>query len=604
MNRLIPVVALILLLVVFTFTFGVACFPTLDADNAIQVIMIDHLKFPDDLYYMGQDRIGSIVPGIGWLFYQVGASAIWAVTFTQLFIFLVAGLVLSRLFKNPLIACLALVVMLFPVSEYESQVLSGHPYLGHVFILFLAIWFFKKYGLENPVWMIFAGMGVWASGIFAANIAAAGLIYLFSGHIRFKTIKYWKWVALAAVWAVPGLALLMWAKKTATTTDSNYTNSSFVDGEQLSGNLQTFFSDLWHFISFEHPDPRLSMAFWALLLLMAISVWVVIKNGIKSWSGFFLLSGFITIAAILLSEWAFRMGLPRRYFSIAYIQLIWGLMLAWDKAEASSLRKFAIITMAACVGFSASSGLLSRGEFWREVPDRLYANSARKLAASIKTEGILGNYWYVYLTEAFRPAELTSLVEINGINRDYAAMKKFVNLDTITIIKNSFLAELTDTVYDHGVVYIKSGATQKVDNVEFAEYYKTGPFKSAYSFTDLNINYGDKDTNERGQATIRFSPENFTGNNFAVYGPYLTLAEGTYRACFDIEAKGDIGPEAFLDIIKRGGQLKQVQLIDNPKNPCLEFTLEEPAIHIEMRVGYFGRGTIEFEKVHLEKVSE
>ncbi len=604
MNRVIPIIVLLLLLIVFTFTFGVAYFPTLDADNAVQVIMIDHLSFPSDLYYMGQDRIGSIVPGLGWIFYQFGATPIWAVTLTQVLIYLISGLILIRLFKNPLVACLALIIMLFPLSEYESQVLSGHPYLGHVLVLMLSIWAFKKYGLERPIWLLFIGIGMWASGIFAANIAAAGLIYLASGHLKLKDKKYWQWVLKSSLWALPGLALLILAKKTATTTDNNYTHSSFVNGEQLLANISTFFSDLWHFISFEHPDPWLSLAFWFLLLILAVSAPVIKRNGFVSWSSFFLLSGLITILAIILSEWAFKMGLPRRYFSIAYIQVIWGLMLAWDNAETFRFRKYGIALLIASAILTACSGLMSKGQFWREVPDRLYANSARKLAAAIKTEGILGSYWYVYLTEAFDPENITSVVEQNGINRDFAAMKRFVALDTITIIKNSYLAELTDTVVDHGTVFIKSGPTQKVDNVEFAEYYKPSPFKDFYLFSDLNINYGDIDTNKAGETVIRFTPENFTGNNFAAFGPYLSLPSGDYQVCFNLVARGDIGPEAFVDVYRRRHPVKRIQLLENKENPCFNFTLDEPAVHVEMRVGYFGRGEIEFKKIGLKKISQ
>lgn len=604
MNKALPTIVLLLLLVVFTFTFGVAYFPTLDADNAIQVIMIDHLKFPEDLYYMGQDRIGSIVPGIGWLFYQLGATSIWAVTLTQVLIYLISGLILIRIIKNPILACLALIIMLFPLSEFESQVLSGHPYLGHVLVLMLSIETFKKYGLQKPVWLVFLGVGVWASGIFAANIAAAGLIYLFSRHFKPKEKKYWIWAFKSSLWALPGLALLIVAKKTATTTDNNYTHSSFVNGEQLLANLNTFFKDLWHFLSFEHPDVWLSLAFWVLGILLLLSYSALKYNGLVSWSSFFLLSGVITIAAIILSEWAFKMGLPRRYFSIAYIQLLWGLILAWDNYPVNRFKKAAITILVASSLFTAGSGLISRGQFWREVPDRLYAASAKKLADAIQTEGILGNYWYVYLTEAFDPENITSVVEQNGINRDYAAMKRFVQLDTITILKNSFLPELTDTVVDHGTVFIKSGPTQQVDNVEFAEYYKPSPFEASYSFKDLSINYGDVFTDSTGKVIIRFTPENFTGNNFAAYGPYLSAAAGTYRVCFDLTVTGDIGPEAFADVYRRRHPVKRIQLIDNKQNPCFEFTLDEPAVHVEFRIGYYGRGVIEFEKVRLEKVSQ
>ena len=66
---------LILLLpawVIFYFTYGAVHFQGLSSDHAIHILMADGFSFPHDLYYWGQDRLGSIIPIVGWFFYQFG----------------------------------------------------------------------------------------------------------------------------------------------------------------------------------------------------------------------------------------------------------------------------------------------------------------------------------------------------------------------------------------------------------------------------------------------------------------------------------------------------------------------------------------------------
>lgn len=602
-NKFIVNLVQALLFVLFVFTFGVAFFPTLDADHAIQVIMIDHLSFPADLYYMGQDRIGSIIPGIAWPFYQIGFSALMATTIAQIIILGISANVLSKLFHQPVLAISASIVLLFPLSEFESQVLSGHPYLGHLLILFLGIYTLKKYGLQNPVVFLFVGLGMWASGIFAANIAAAGLLYLISGQIKLKDKSFWVSTLKGILWSIPGLALWYVAKATATTTDDSYTQSSFVDYNGLIENITVFAEHIYVFLDFQDPDQYMSWALWVLIVLALVSVPALLKKRLVSYSWFFILSGGITVLAILLSEWAHRMGLPIRYFSIAYIQILWGLLLAWDSNTAFVRIRKGILVLALINSLLVmASGLLTQDIFWRQVPGRLYASTAKELASKIETKGILGSYWYVYLIEAFKPEAIESLVREGEINRDFSAMKKFLEIDTVTIIRNSFVNELTPKIYDRGVWYQKIEPTQKVDFVEYAKYIRESNFLPIYKADQLISRYGEVVVDSLGEKLFRFTPENFEGNNWAVFGPYLTLGAGKYEACFNIETMGDIGMETFVDVQKRPNYIKRVSLKEVGDNPCIEFELTETASDVEFRLGYYGMGQVDFKSVELRKI--
>lgn len=594
---------LFVLLAFFTFTYGVVFFPTLDADNAIQVIMIDHLKFPEDLYYMGQDRIGSIIPAMGWLFYQLGTSPLWAVTLTQTTIFLIIGFVLIRLFKDPLLAFAGLLILIFPLSAFEAQVLPGQPYPGHLFILFLAILAFRKYQLKSPIVFLFLGFGLWASEIFIANIAAAGFIYLFAGPIKLKSKNYGLWILRALLYSIPGFILYFIAKRTATTTDSNYTQSSVVEPLQFVENLKLFLDHLYQYLSFSSHDIWMSISLWLFFILLLLTIPLLLRQKFVSWSWFFILSGTLTVLAILLSEWAFRMGLPLRYFSIGYLQILWGLLLCWDDFQYSSRVQRAMkIFWLTNAGIIAISGLFTEGKFAGRAPGKLYADTTKKLAQQLETEGILGSYWHVYLTEAFNPEHITSLVNQEGINRDYAAMKRFLELDTITIIKNSFVDELSPVIYDHGVYYYKTGPSRKIDDVEFATYYKPENFLNEYSPSELLVNYGLYSTDSAGKEYLHISADEFSGTNLVFYGPYLTLPAGIYEVCFNLTVE-DTSTDALIVVQKRMEQILKEPLMPGDSNPCYEFTLEEPAVDVEFRMDYFGKAAIDFKSVHLKRTS-
>lgn len=52
-------------------------YPLLNSDNAVTILMIHYFKIPDDLYFWGQDRMGSLIPLLGQIpFKLLGFSAL------------------------------------------------------------------------------------------------------------------------------------------------------------------------------------------------------------------------------------------------------------------------------------------------------------------------------------------------------------------------------------------------------------------------------------------------------------------------------------------------------------------------------------------------
>ena len=118
----------------------------------------------------------------------------------------------------------------------------------------------------------------------------------------------------------------------------------------------------------------------------------------------------------------------------------------------------------------------------------------------------------------------------------------------------------------------------------------------------MKSRYGELVVDSLGEKLFRFPPAKFEGNNWAVFGPYLTLPAGKYEACFNIETLGDIGSETFVDVQQRPYYIKRVSLKEVGDNPCIEFELTETAIDVEFRLGYYGMGQVDFKSVRLMKL--
>lgn len=70
-------------------------YPFLNSDIAIQVLQAGSFQFPDDLYFWGQDRLGSIVPLLAHLIYLVTPlDALWPTAIGK-WLMLLAGFVLA-----------------------------------------------------------------------------------------------------------------------------------------------------------------------------------------------------------------------------------------------------------------------------------------------------------------------------------------------------------------------------------------------------------------------------------------------------------------------------------------------------------------------------
>ena len=81
----------LLIIVIISFRiYSSVFYPGLNSDNAVTILMTHYFHLPDDLYFWGQDRMGSIIPLIAQIPNKLfHISAIYSEAITHYFILVV-----------------------------------------------------------------------------------------------------------------------------------------------------------------------------------------------------------------------------------------------------------------------------------------------------------------------------------------------------------------------------------------------------------------------------------------------------------------------------------------------------------------------------------
>lgn len=142
----IPVIIIIFLL---SFRFYSSLFyPILNSDNGIIVLMIHDFKLPGDLYFWGQDRMGSLIPLAGQIFFKVfGFSALTSESITHYLILLVGFLAFASFFKSYFYRIVFAIIWFFPPIRLID--ITQLSFGLHYSLIAIACYLLKLNDMEN-----------------------------------------------------------------------------------------------------------------------------------------------------------------------------------------------------------------------------------------------------------------------------------------------------------------------------------------------------------------------------------------------------------------------------------------------------------------------
>ncbi|MFH1937302.1 MAG: hypothetical protein ABIK52_07045, partial [Bacteroidota bacterium] len=314
------------------FIFSSRFYPILNSDDAVTILMTRWFHLPEDLYFWGQDRYGSIIPMIGQFFNKVlSLSPVVSESLSHYLILVLGFLAFSTLLKSNKGKIFLAVLWFFPPFHFIDLVrnVAGVQY-SLVGILIFLVNFYHRPDLQKTPWqqwVVLVGITVsvvmllWISDIAAASVFIIILVLIWfhrnersniSSDFRRKEIYFLRRGVLLA-------GLFIWyARYHAVRIEDYHANPFNKFGGSLEACLQLKKSAI-AILTFRSDNPFTGIYMYLVILLCLIIIRSYHKDFLprnnRQWFLFFIAEGILIFLIILWSRWALLNGIPRRYFT-------------------------------------------------------------------------------------------------------------------------------------------------------------------------------------------------------------------------------------------------------------------------------------------------
>ncbi|MBW4684342.1 MAG: hypothetical protein KME40_04430 [Komarekiella atlantica HA4396-MV6] len=432
--------------------------PDLNSDGAVHALMAHDLKLPEDLYYWGQNRLGSIVPILGHYLTKITSfSSIKSVSIVQ-FLFICLGYwVLANLFRNFLSKVIFALIWFFPTSIFSDLVRLAHPYAPQFCFIGIGIQLllnFEAFSRNQNIYknyflifisIIFIYASLWISdfSIIILMILNVTFLLYFLKEITKINVKICYSLTLLVANLV-GVFFIIYAKSNSSFYYSEYTG--------LNNTQETWFivkkiiDNTKHNILFQNNNLFLSL--WTILVFVfttfIIYIYVFKKiNSQKIPKVFYIImmNAILGLFIIILSKWVFiNQGEPR-YFIPIYI-LIWlSILVLIESTEGVIQKKMYGITLAiaiiSCLTLPSYVFSLEKAE------PKIQQMQEIKTLGQV---GIIGDYWTSYLIGAINPELLAVTPHDKATVRCLKCVDRVIESEMIYLVKEQWLENFPNQI--------------------------------------------------------------------------------------------------------------------------------------------------------------
>ena len=468
MGRNTYLVLVILISSLSFFFFSSLFYPLLNSDNAVTVLMIHDFKLPNDFYFWGQDRMGSLIPLLAQFFYKVfHQSALTSESITHYVILLSGFLAFASFLKNNWYKLIFCIIWFFPpihMIDVTQFAFGIHYSLIAIACYLLNIINTGKYGnFKQHLYFLLLTLtlitAVWVSEMALISmgvlIGIQSLIFMKEKQ-SIKNIVLNKGVLYLFVGAILGLLFINQAKSFSPIHQSY---SSFSDFGNILNTFKQFFESIFDMLLFRANEPFTSL--YTFLVLILIGILLFNRKKLESkpnrWFYFFLLEGFVLLFVILISSWTFENNVPRRYFTCTYISLLFALLLFIDGSQVQNnfikkIRFYALFTV--LIGGIGTIYNLKYVSPKTLKPTVQTISEFKKLGQI----GIIGDYWNSYLIACVDPDNIIATPhEFSYAVRKHELVEKVFQQKKLYLIKDMWMEEFPDTLSQFGRTIVKKG---------------------------------------------------------------------------------------------------------------------------------------------------
>lgn len=458
-----------------------------DSDDGVVVLMLHSFQLPDDFYFWKQDRVGSVTPFFGQIFFKgFGLSAILSESIAH-YLILVGGFFgFATLFKTHFSKIAFALVWFFPILHMTGVVryTFGLQYAFIGMAIGLMVIYQRKSltRLAEYLFLLLISLtlfcSLWACDASILSIPALLLVVFFhqksTAKDSFLNLIKTKEVLTAIVFGIIGLAFIVYMKSIAEKPGDLYNVQLLNTFNETIITLQTIGEILWSYLTFQAQDFLESIYFYGIFLILGMVIYHL-RSRTKTetteianpWIRFFLIDALLLFLAIIIFHWALQNFVSRRYFCGMYISLWMAFLLYLEiKLVRSKVIQISLLTIILIGSYSTHYGYenyfpkttLSKKELLKDF---------KKLG----NIGVIASYWGSYELSATAPDQIvaTPYHESASVRRMDIAENVFKQ-DKIYIIRDGWLEEFPDSLEQFGHQLIKKGDSFRMGNSFVCEY--------------------------------------------------------------------------------------------------------------------------------------
>lgn len=467
--------------------YSASFYPLLNADNAVTILQTHNFNLPDDLYFWGQDRMGSLIPLLAQIPFKLfNLSAVSSESIAHYTVLLLGFSAFSTFIKSKFYKLIfALIWFLPPMRLIDITQLSFGIHYSLIAIICYLLklkeqeWLKRNRLLSNFNLLLIVISSITAVWVSDLALVSLSLLFgvLFYNYIKNNKLSHDIWRKAELYYFIIGIVgtyLFISYAKSISTVKHEYV--TFSNPTTIKQTLEIFFNSIGEIFMFRAGEPFTSIYSYLLILVFGFTFFVLKKvnfdSQIKKWAMFFLIDIFILFGIIIISEWTFLNGVPRRYFTCTYISLAFFLILFFDnlKANVYCLKYFKLI-LVLTVLLGGLGTIYNLKYIWPKTlkPMVEVVGEFKKLGKI----GIISNYWNSYITSAVDPENIVATPhDTTWSVRNYKLVDQVFNQPKIYVIKDSWFEHFPDTMHEFGRTLIKVDAEFRMGNCSVCQYKK------------------------------------------------------------------------------------------------------------------------------------
>jgi hypothetical protein len=467
--------------------FSSVFYPLFNSDDGVTVLMLHYFKLPRDLYFWNQDRVGSIIPLIGQLFYKgLGLSSLWSESIAHYLILILGYLSLSTLLKSNFSKIVFAVIWFFPIMHFIGLV--RYTFGLQYSLVGMAIYLMNKYpaikqsqvvqrlSLLIAIFLLFV-LSAWVSD---GAIVTSFIIIVVTAYFSFKSTKSMRGflfrleTVFTVISGIMGLLIVYYLKSIARISPFyTYNEKVFNSLNEFCKSFAIIKKDIFNVFTFRIIETPESIYAYCVLILFVLMFFFKtriksIPVGMRKWLIVFFIDGTVLFILILLSHWALLNGVARRYFTGVYIAYWLAYLIYFDQSKMSNIKEFARIFIVITIIIGSVGTVYS---FKYVFPKRLTpkAEIVREFEQLGKI-GIISEYWNSYGTSFVNPDLIKATPHDKSNVRNYDLVDSVFNQPKLFVIKDMWMDSFPGSMNQFGHRLIRKGKGFYIGDCWVCEY--------------------------------------------------------------------------------------------------------------------------------------